>query len=970
MERLELAPTTGWFGAVRTLLTYGLDAGDTNTLVQVAGMVKTVLLSRGPEVYADWLQQDIGDLTADRRDVATALTRLPFPLLTTNYDTLLEKVSGRGATSWTNPRAFHELLVGRSASIGHLHGLWNEPESVVLSEDDYSRQGQAEVVQALERAISSVKTIIYVGFGSGLTDPNFSRLLDWHRRTFESSTVKHIRLCLESELDQLERHHLVDRIEPIAYGDAHDALAPFLSELYQPADVLPRTEAGIARDAAAETREAFLAQMHADSIITEAVIPGVKVESTILPPVILPVPHAEFAKNRSRGPRRAPRFERCDPTAEIGKGGLVLLVGEDESGLTTAVRWLTWKASVDRGVTPLYVNFRESKQGRQPLLSRITLEAREAGVIEGRRDPLPEIILGLDDLSPFSAHSDAVFDDLASFKLNFGVLGCKQGSEDEIRQALLERGVEVNTLFLGRVASVDINLLAKAVAPHRAPDLVKQVVEILIAASLPRTPLTISLLMLILVRGGSIRPSATQTQILEQYVAELLGRGDPLEDARQAVDPADREVALAHLAQFFVENRTSRVLESEVIHVFEDVFEKFAWTESPGELLSSLRTRRVLRRTGTHIEFSQSYYLYLFAAKRAIANADFRKQLVEKPLYFAPILTAYAALSREDRELLEHLRARFDAGRISVLKASPYAEVDLQEPEEIDAVASVEGSDDERERSSSDASTEGAEPARREMDVLDMPEREARIDLFVEEKDLPDSLTYWRNLELLSSVLRDSDHIEDLDLKRQTLVESLQGWGELVSVLTADQTFTEAVISIIDKLAESIGTTVDEDIRETLPRVLPAIMAMGGISESLRTRKLIKVLGLALDKGEIAGEEGAVGASMLLIQLREKGWPGKVHDLLKDRLKLWITQDFLLPVLADAYVEHDFGYTDDGVLLDLCIEIYGAGFKYATPARRGYHTSQFREILQKQRTLRRTKTATVIQTNSMRELKA
>jgi tetratricopeptide (TPR) repeat protein len=91
--------------------------------------------------------------------------------------------------------------------------------------------GDAHAV-AMRNALASTRTLVFVGCGAGLADPNFGALRRWLAVVFASSPYRHYRLCLKEELADLWREHGLDeRIVPLAYGDGHDDLGPFLRML-------------------------------------------------------------------------------------------------------------------------------------------------------------------------------------------------------------------------------------------------------------------------------------------------------------------------------------------------------------------------------------------------------------------------------------------------------------------------------------------------------------------------------------------------------------------------------------------------------------------------------------------------------------------------------------------------------------------------------------------------------------------
>jgi hypothetical protein len=51
--------------------------------------------------------------------------------------------------------------------------------------------------QTMQRAIRSLKTLLFVGCGEGLHDPNFGALLEWTCKVFPGAEYRHFRLARE-----------------------------------------------------------------------------------------------------------------------------------------------------------------------------------------------------------------------------------------------------------------------------------------------------------------------------------------------------------------------------------------------------------------------------------------------------------------------------------------------------------------------------------------------------------------------------------------------------------------------------------------------------------------------------------------------------------------------------------------------------------------------------------------------------
>lgn len=217
----------GWL----TLARGHLQLGDASSLVTAAEMVTERLGGREGGEYRAWLRATVGALPLIDRLVLEALAALGVPLVTTNYDDLIEQVTGMDHVTWQDGSRIQVVLRGEEPSVVHLHGYWREPASVVLGIRSYEVVLGDAAAQALQRAMAVIRTLVFVGVGEGASDPNFAALRRWLATTFPGGEYRHYRLCLEGEVDALVRVHEGERIVPLAYGSRHGELVPFLRGL-------------------------------------------------------------------------------------------------------------------------------------------------------------------------------------------------------------------------------------------------------------------------------------------------------------------------------------------------------------------------------------------------------------------------------------------------------------------------------------------------------------------------------------------------------------------------------------------------------------------------------------------------------------------------------------------------------------------------------------------------------------------
>jgi tetratricopeptide (TPR) repeat protein len=219
-----------------------LGVGDSSALISAAELVSEMLGGRDGGEYARWLQETVGSLELVDRSVPEALLALGAPVATTNYDDLIKKASpDLERVTWIEGGAVLRALQGDDRAVVHLHGHWREPRSVVLGVRSYEELGRNGPAQALQRAMATMGSLLFVGVGDGASDPNFGALRKWLVQTFPDNRYRHFRLCLNGEVEALgAEHDAGERVFPVGYGDSHDDLADFLRGLAPAAGQLSR----------------------------------------------------------------------------------------------------------------------------------------------------------------------------------------------------------------------------------------------------------------------------------------------------------------------------------------------------------------------------------------------------------------------------------------------------------------------------------------------------------------------------------------------------------------------------------------------------------------------------------------------------------------------------------------------------------------------------------------------------------
>jgi len=215
------------------LLTRQINSGKANFLISAAEDITQRMKNKGEGTFRGWLKDTIGGLTLQDRTVVDALAALPGLFATLNYDNLLEGATDRRAITWLKTDAVQDLLAGGVAdAILHLHGWYQEPDSVVLGLKSYLAVKDHPHAKAVLDLFAIGRTLLFVGCGDTMLDPNFRRLIEWGKEALRDVTPRHYLLCRTSEVAEFQKK-LSDApwLQPLAYGADYGELVPFLRSL-------------------------------------------------------------------------------------------------------------------------------------------------------------------------------------------------------------------------------------------------------------------------------------------------------------------------------------------------------------------------------------------------------------------------------------------------------------------------------------------------------------------------------------------------------------------------------------------------------------------------------------------------------------------------------------------------------------------------------------------------------------------
>lgn len=945
-----------WSALQELALDDALERDDLDALLGVASQVSAKLKAPGTQAFADWLRDSVGSLKVVRPDLANSLEKLELPILTTNYDQLMEKALRRSSVDWTDAESMREVFKSETPSIGHLHGVWNRPDTVVLSESDYARVMHDQPGQFVQQAHYSTKSFIYVGFGSGLHDPNFSRLLQRHSTLFPESRGDHFRLCLADETSQLETAHSGHDIRVISYGERYEDLQSFIDSLR---DVKSKVNSSVPkRDNLAFAREAILEPIRSETVVGSHLddVADCDLSDLTVPPVLLPVPHEQFASMQDLDDELKPRRLDADDIYKLPK--VLILAGEELSGLTTALRWVVAKAAFDRpGVAPVFVDSRNCTSGKTPLESQVRREALLHRLIDHKNDALPRYVLAVDNLLPRDSTTYVqVITDVLGSSAELIVIGTRQGEEQRLAQDLQDHHLSTEIAYVGKLGRPEILSLAHIVAPKRSELISDGVWDVLRREHLSRNPFTISLLISLFAQVGGASTHSSETAVLDDYVSLLLGRNGPYLDARYSLNPQNRETVLAQLAKEFVNQKKGALAQDDALRSIANYFTSVGWKESPLEALESFRDMRVLRVSGGLVQFQQSSYLHLFAAKAAIRDDEFLEQLFADPVFYAPIVRHYAALVRNSERSVRRVQQLLAEWPIEAPSGHIFGEIEKSvAPEELgrlfeDPVHADEPQEqiDEFTEAVTDDVPEEEYDYSDDTDTVPFP--------LEDQSKLSRSLRMAGAVDLASRVLRDSDQMPNLKLKSAVLKEVFKLWGATLDAIESEAIFEDSARTMVDGIAAEghIKPEKVDDLTARIAMFIPSFLVFSGVATCLSSRKLLVTYEEVVQDPDFKNSDyGLTMAAMFAFDVQEKGWAKYLPDLIASHGGRWIVSEFIGMLAMIAFKQQELTPYDEQDLKKFLRERALRRYIFDSDAERARRIAKYEQDLVRDRALHR-----------------
>jgi hypothetical protein len=204
-------------------------------LIEGADIMKA-LLGAPSHPFSNWLKDLFGEPVVRSPDLLNSIEDLCAPiLLTTNYDKLLSarsRLRTREVFDWSEYEEVHGALSHDPRFILHLHGIWNKPETIVLSKADYANLAKELGYKELLKKLWTDYHFLFIGCSrDGVMDEDFSTVFGFLNEWFPGRTHQHFILLNERDIEGKAHLPLLKQcnVAPISYGHDYSKLAEFIN---------------------------------------------------------------------------------------------------------------------------------------------------------------------------------------------------------------------------------------------------------------------------------------------------------------------------------------------------------------------------------------------------------------------------------------------------------------------------------------------------------------------------------------------------------------------------------------------------------------------------------------------------------------------------------------------------------------------------------------------------------------------
>jgi hypothetical protein len=210
---------------------------DENNLPKAANHLKE-LLNAPSFPFVNWLNDNFSNVNIKSKDLINSVLDLDCTIIsTTNYDDLLTKIADyrkRTEFVYSDYQQVINAIKTQMEITIHLHGIYSKPDSIILSEDDYSSLNANLGYKELLKKMLSDYHLLFIGCSKdGVMDEDFLPLFNFIKEWMPHSTNQHFILLHDNEIKKQSHIDLLTtcNVEAISFGDDYSLLGPYINSI-------------------------------------------------------------------------------------------------------------------------------------------------------------------------------------------------------------------------------------------------------------------------------------------------------------------------------------------------------------------------------------------------------------------------------------------------------------------------------------------------------------------------------------------------------------------------------------------------------------------------------------------------------------------------------------------------------------------------------------------------------------------
>jgi predicted MPP superfamily phosphohydrolase len=471
-------------------------------------------------------------------------------------------------------------------------------------------------------------------------------------------------------------------------------------------------------------------------------------------------------------------FEQIDITINdiITSEGNFLITGLKESGKTCLLNSLVEKITDDIILfdqIPVKINFDVLKKRR--IESEIN-DFTNVGMSNISDLCQNHNMLLLIDNFKADDSSKRALEKLKRFKAKYNstriVATTQVENQDEIPISILKQNkdfdfkiISLRNFKVKQIRSLVENWFKKSDS-IKTSDKVDNIVELFKTLSLPRTPLSISILLWIIEKQEDYKPTNEST-MLQNFVERVFKKHSESETYSSKFDHKNKTWILASLAVKMLDvNDVSYQLKySEALIFFEDYIEERQFPFNAQKILDYFIEVGILKKDNSNVRFRFQCFFEYFLMIHMENNDNFREKVLDEKNYlqFSNEIKYYAGIKRDQAELLQILLNRLDK-EFSSFKDTLNSNVDS-----VDEYFQLNNSIlDHIDESTFLNQIESNKPTEEDLDQINDKELELNnAESGIKKKEAPENIIsrLGKLLNLTAHVLKSSEEITEPGLK-------------------------------------------------------------------------------------------------------------------------------------------------------------------------------------------------------------